>query len=273
MMTMLSVSPSELFPSIVWSTVAGTSVSTLSCPPSISVDVRRADSDCDSEPEVYWNLILDQTTLNIGFDIECLDGLDNTLLLSPNDAFAALCWDTIPQTPLPRPLIPKSPAASAHKSPLSIISEASIASKSSIKFPRHRPAPLTITSGTSSGEEGYESDSDDLRTLGDEATSLSSPLPSPFPSPLPSPYGTGFHLNHQPTVEPITLIKYSCLPYEIDEIDASFILFEPQHTIHYYCEDGLAVSNFNEDQRKPTKVNRIAAFCANLPIRLLRASS
>lgn len=202
----LSVSPSELFPSIVWSAVAGTSVSTLSCPQSISVDVRRADCDCDSEPEVYWNLILDQTTLNIGFDIECLDGLDNTLLLSPNDAFAALCWDTIPQTPLPRPLIPKSLAASAHKSPLSIISEASIASKSSVKIPRHRPAPLTITSGTSSGEEGYESDSDDLRTLGDEATSLSSPLPSPFPSPLPSPYGTGFHLNHQPTVEPITLV-------------------------------------------------------------------
>jgi len=198
-----------------WSAEAGSSASTLSCYQSVPVDVRRADSDCDSEPEAHWKLILDQTALYVGFDVGCLDGLDDMLLLSPNDAFAVVCWDAIVQTARPRLLskpIHKSlavPAHQFHSKPLSIISETSITTKSSIKFPRHRPEPLVITSGASSGEEEYESDSDDLRTLRDETTSLPSALPSSFPSPLPSPYETGFHLNHQPTVEPITLVSMS----------------------------------------------------------------
>ena len=206
-----SISPSELFPSMGWSAEAGSSASSLSWSQSVPVDVRRADSDCDSEPEAHWKLILDQTALYVGFDIGCLDGLDDMLLLSPNDAFAVVCWDGIVQTARPRLLsrpIPKSLAVPTHQfrsKPLSIISEASITTKSSIKFPRHRPEPLVVASGASSGEEECESDSDDLRTLRDETTSL----PSTFPSPLPSPYETGFHLNHQPTVEPITLVSMS----------------------------------------------------------------
>jgi len=209
------ISPSELFPSMGWSAEAGSSALALSCFQSVPVDVRRADSDCDSEPEAHWKLILDQTALYVGFDIGCLDGLDDMLLLSPNDAFAVVCWDTIIQTARPRLIskpIPKSLAVPAHQfrsKPLSIISEASITTRSSLKVPRHRPEPLIITSGASSGEEEYESDSDDLRTLRDETTSLPSTLRSPFPSPLPSPYENGFHLNQQPTVEPITLVSMS----------------------------------------------------------------
>ncbi|KAJ3559611.1 hypothetical protein NP233_g11223 [Leucocoprinus birnbaumii] len=266
--------------------MANSSASTLSCSQTVPVDVRRAESECSSaEPDACWDLIIDQTTLDVGFDFECLDGLDDMLLLSPVDAFEAVCWDTAIQLPpqprsrpLPKPLA--KPLQKPRPRPLPNLPEASsTVQKSSIPFPRRRPAPLILTPGTSSEEDeesGYESDSDELRTLKDEGTPLQSPLPSPLPSPafpsplpspLPSPYNTGFHLNHQPTVEPITLIKYSCLPYEFD---ASFISFEPQHTINYYCEDAIGLSPFNAEQRKVTTVNRIAAFCANLPTRLLR---
>ncbi len=59
----------------------------------VPVDVRRADSVSSlAEAEVSWDLVLDRTTLDVGFDIECLDGLDDMLLLSPFDAFTTECW-------------------------------------------------------------------------------------------------------------------------------------------------------------------------------------
>lgn len=159
----------------------------------VPVDVHRGDNASSlAEVDVSWDLVLDRTTLDVGFDVECLDGLDDTLLLSPFDAFTADCWDAAIQPP-PKPLSKPRP-------------KALVVQKSTVPFPRRRPAPLSIVPETSSDESGYESDSDDLITLKDVATTYASPLPSPFFSPLPSPYDTGFHLSHQPTVEPITLV-------------------------------------------------------------------
>lgn len=131
--------------------------------------------------------------LDIGFDIECLDGLDDLLLLSPVDAFATVCWDAVIRPP-PKPRRQPLPRPRPQR-------------KSTVSFPRRRPPRLTLVKETSSEESGYESGCDELQTLKDEATPLQSPLSSLFPSPLPSPYDTGFHLNHQPTVEPITLVR------------------------------------------------------------------
>jgi hypothetical protein len=179
----------------------------------VPVDVRRAESECSSA-EPCCNLILDQTTTDAGFDIECLDGLDEMLLFSPVDAFAAVCWDTAIQIPskpslLPTPLM--KPLLKQRPEHLPSLSRSHKVQKSTIPHPHRRPASLIIVTETSSEEEEseYESDSDELKTLKDEidgTTPFASPLPSPFPSPLPSPYDTGFH---QPMVEPITLVSTS----------------------------------------------------------------
>ncbi|KAF7782848.1 hypothetical protein Agabi119p4_2224 [Agaricus bisporus var. burnettii] len=255
MSSVSSQSSNEIFSALGWSAAVDDAPPEL-CKQTVPVDINRADSVFSlTESDIYWDLVVDRTVLDIGFDIECLDGLDDLLLLSPVDAFATVCWDAVIR-PTPKP----------RRQPLS---RPRPQRKSTVSFPRRRPPRLTLVKETSSEESGYESGCDELQTLKDEATPLQSPLSSLFPSPLPSPYDTGFHLNHQPTVEPITLIKYSLLPYEIN---TSFIIFEPQHTISY-SEDGLGLSSLNIEQRKATAVNRIAAFCANLPNRLLRSST
>lgn len=163
--------------------------------------------------------------LDIGFDIECLDGLDDLLLLSPVDAFATVCWDNVIK-PTPKPLRQPLPRSRPER-------------KSTVPFPRRRPPCLTIVKETSSVESGYESGSDELRTLKDEATPLQSPLSSAFPSPLPSPYDTGFHLNHQPTVEPIKLVRHlphspgtMMLTRSLDQIQSPSI--RDKHFLHHF---------------------------------------
>lgn len=46
-------------------------------------------------------LILDSTSIDIGFDASCLVGLDDTLLESPFAAFTDLCWSSVEDPPPP----------------------------------------------------------------------------------------------------------------------------------------------------------------------------
>jgi hypothetical protein len=160
----------------------------------VPVDINRADSVFSlMESDIYWDLVVDRMALEIGFDVECLDGLDDLLLISPVDAFATVCWDNVIR-PTPKPQRQPLPRSRPER-------------KSTVPFPRRRPPRLAIVKETASVESGYESECDELRTLKDEVTPLQSPLSSIFASPLPSPYDTKFHLYHQPTVEPIKLVR------------------------------------------------------------------
>ena len=49
----------------------------------------------DDRTHVWFHDILDSTTLAVGFDHTCLDGLTAELLYTPTDAFAQSCWDIL----------------------------------------------------------------------------------------------------------------------------------------------------------------------------------
>ncbi|KAG6920044.1 hypothetical protein DXG01_010112 [Tephrocybe rancida] len=63
---------------------------------------------------------LDRTTLDVGFDHTCLEGLDDLLLHSPTDAYAAICWAEAvdePSRPLCDHFLSRSPTTSEQDDP------------------------------------------------------------------------------------------------------------------------------------------------------------
>ncbi|KAG6866687.1 hypothetical protein C0991_000797 [Blastosporella zonata] len=54
---------------------------------SLSSDILRFDN-LDST----ISAVLDRTTMEVGFDLSCLEGLDDQLLSFPINAYAAICW-------------------------------------------------------------------------------------------------------------------------------------------------------------------------------------
>ncbi|GLB37341.1 hypothetical protein LshimejAT787_0403920 [Lyophyllum shimeji] len=60
---------------------------------SIASDILKFD-DLEIVPDTpsMFPAVLDRTTLDVGFDYSCLDGLEHQLLFFPADAFAAMCW-------------------------------------------------------------------------------------------------------------------------------------------------------------------------------------
>lgn len=64
----------------------------------------------DDRTQVGFHDILDSTTLAVGFDHACLDGLTAELLYTPTDAFAQSCWEILfPERDPPKLQSPKTP--------------------------------------------------------------------------------------------------------------------------------------------------------------------
>ena len=63
----------------------------------------------DDRTQVWCHDVLDSTTLAVGFDHTCLDGLTAELLYTPTDAFAQSCWDILFPDRDPTELVPKTP--------------------------------------------------------------------------------------------------------------------------------------------------------------------
>lgn len=56
----------------------------------------QASSKCtNSQPQIPYHHLLDATTVEVGFNYTCLEGLTDDLLYSPVDAFAKSCWETL----------------------------------------------------------------------------------------------------------------------------------------------------------------------------------
>jgi len=56
------------------------------------IDTDTADTDTVFEANPSLSLVLDPTTLEVGFDQSCFDGLDDLLLHHPFEAFTEACW-------------------------------------------------------------------------------------------------------------------------------------------------------------------------------------
>ncbi|KAG6861695.1 hypothetical protein C0995_013264 [Termitomyces sp. Mi166 len=76
-----------------WSSPSDTMTSRQSYSRSVSSDIIRFDN-LEIVPPITWSIVaaLDPTTLEVGFDHSCLEGLDEQLLKFPTDAYAAICW-------------------------------------------------------------------------------------------------------------------------------------------------------------------------------------
>lgn len=55
------------------------------------------------DTDALLSVVLDRSLLDFGFDYTCFASLDNKLLLSPQDAFAELCWTEATTAQLKRP--------------------------------------------------------------------------------------------------------------------------------------------------------------------------
>ncbi|KAF9012713.1 hypothetical protein BDQ17DRAFT_721836 [Cyathus striatus] len=144
------------------------------------------ESGLDEDDMSVLSSLFDPTTLHVGVDLTCLEGLDDELLLCPHDAFAAICWaDAVrvrQATPVrtlapshastptlaPAPAVPT--AASASPSPPSY-EDALLARGSKTKY---RPSPLNPSRSRHAHvisrfptSDGSDSDSDDARTFTD----------------------------------------------------------------------------------------------------------
>ncbi|KAF8911660.1 hypothetical protein CPB84DRAFT_1762508 [Gymnopilus junonius] len=63
---------------------------------SLPSDVSRpGDSDTVVDTALSLSTIFDPTTLDFGFDSSCFNGLDDTLVYSPLNAFADACWSEL----------------------------------------------------------------------------------------------------------------------------------------------------------------------------------
>lgn len=80
--------------------------------PSKSKSVPTSPMRSNNRPEVSYRNLLDSTTLEVGFNHTCLEGLTDDLLYSPVDAFAQSCWETLfPEHNSAKPPIsPQTPA-------------------------------------------------------------------------------------------------------------------------------------------------------------------
>lgn len=118
----MSTIDNELFPELLsWSALMNALPP--SCAQSIPSDITKpgevdTDADTDTEDEgdsstlletnLSLSLILDPTTLEVGFDQSCFDGLDDLVIHHPFESFTESCWLDIagPSSPSIRPTTP-----------------------------------------------------------------------------------------------------------------------------------------------------------------------
>ena len=54
--------------------------------------IHEDDADTIDEASLLYSSILDPTTLEVGFDHSCFDGLDGPVIHDPFEAFTEICW-------------------------------------------------------------------------------------------------------------------------------------------------------------------------------------
>ncbi|KAF9558110.1 hypothetical protein CPC08DRAFT_709839 [Agrocybe pediades] len=105
--------------------------------------------------------IFDPTTIEVGFDLTCFNGLDDTLIYSPRTAFEELCWDEVVETDCD--VISEVPASTPTPQPIITTK------KFQQRGGRESPArSFLVTSYSSEEDDDSDTDSDECRTLNEK---------------------------------------------------------------------------------------------------------
>ncbi|KAF8802643.1 hypothetical protein BYT27DRAFT_7341300 [Phlegmacium glaucopus] len=196
-------------------------------------DIDTADIDTILEPNSSLSLILDPTTLEVGFDQSCFDSLDDLLLHHPFEAFTEACWlDAVgPSSPTSTPTrFPNKPTG-RRKLP-----SPPVTNPSSEKCDPDVAESLTY----------YKEERISTSTIGVDITYSASPLRTEQKSPWSTTDKKSFSNS-------------------LDDEATSFILFEaPSLAPNRYN----SVGHFPMPSSHPHRMNvypRIPTFCSNLP--------
>ncbi|KAF8161487.1 hypothetical protein B0H34DRAFT_381656 [Crassisporium funariophilum] len=234
---------SDLFPELLsWSAIMDAQSASPASPCVINIpsDVPAVPHAPDTDTVIQSNFDLssmfDPTTIGVGFDESCLNGLDDLLIHSPMDAFAEACWteaigspsrrSVCASTPTPFPL----PRAGRTRHPLS----------------RLVTSPFLDVSDT---------DDDDCPTYEEEPASLASIL------------GAG-DIPAARTVGGLPSYTEEKSSYSDGDGITSFILFEPHFPVPD-PKDSVGFFPIPTTQQHSSVPKRFAKFCSNLPARSL----
>lgn len=198
------------------------------------------------------SMCFDPTTLDIGFDYTCLDGLDDILLHSPMEAFAEACWEDAVR-------VSTHPDRTSTPTPSRSI-DSSIEFKTKVVRESRTRAPVDITFNSS--DESDESDSDECKTCHDDDEAALS-----FRVPPMDKTKNHHHQHHQPAVDEGKSMMFDDPTDQLAllglELDASaraqhFHIPDPNQSVGYFP---IPVK-----QKKPVLgTGRIAAFWGNFP--------
>lgn len=130
-----------------------------------SVPISPAVKAGDDRTRVWCHDILDSTTLEVGFDQTCLDGLTAELLYTPTNAFAQSCWDILfpEQDPEQVPKTPNSGPPSYRTLPDFYISPGASTSQTTIRAQeQEREEDLDSLIDSESGGCFWDDSDDDI---------------------------------------------------------------------------------------------------------------
>jgi len=226
----------DLFPELLsWSAMMNSQSMTPFSQNFPSDVAKHGDPETILEVALCLSAIFDPTTLNVGFDSSCFDGLDETLIYSPMTAYAEVCWADLNEpdphsdsertsTPTPRPM--KSAKGASRR--------------------QRTRSPLV----TSSSSDDSDTDSDECRTYNEG--DASHPI-------LGSGVSSGLHTVGEFSSYDTT----KSLLYTSDEDTRSFMLFEPKFAVPN-PQDSVGFFPIRAVQRRKSVSSRITAFRAHL---------
>lgn len=235
-----------LFEATIWARPQSTGHK--SVPSDVSCDMLRTNST--ESTAIDMSRILDPTSLQCGFPESCLLGLDATLLYSPLESFASVCWeDVIDNRPQEKRDFPETASLNDGSSTLDL--EDAFSPKYSA---REHIVPMSASLLWS---DDSDDDSDECRTYEDDYT------------PVPTIHGNHSLIAAHPVGSFASFEKEKGLFYR--DLTASFGTFEP--IFPSFTDPKEAIGHSPIPIVRPTSPKagvhkRIASFCARLPSRV-----
>ncbi|TFK26265.1 hypothetical protein FA15DRAFT_702910 [Coprinopsis marcescibilis] len=235
------ISPwTALFESTIWSPCNQRESFHVELPIDVSKQESEAISMTDTVPDL--SLLLDRTTLDFDFDHSCLEGLDDTLLHAPKDAFASVCWETATTAPTPEE---QSDCSPAYRN--SIVPSVASSAYQDIDS----PIPLFLS--PSMWSDGEDSDSESEYSDEDDECYSNNTI-------------TGARLAHN-YVSPLEKPK----DLWFDDDDTSLVVFQPHWKLLSESDPEKSIGFSPQPiipRRSKSVSTRLATFCANIPTRL-----
>ncbi|KAF9047625.1 hypothetical protein BJ165DRAFT_1467301 [Panaeolus papilionaceus] len=211
-------------------------------PPSYSDSELEASSKSRStvmQKDLDFEAFLDPTTRAVGFDLSCLEGLDDLVIYSPTKALSELFWEAAVRAPVSADHL--NPTISYHNSPFPLPT-------------RTRPRQPLLESPFVGWSSDSDTDSDECHTDQDEDQYAEPRIAGSLAIRGLAPYN-------------LSDGREQCFTMEERPSLTSFVSFESHFPSSNYKS---AVGDFPKqaDNRGRSIPNRFATFCANIPTKV-----